>query len=77
MARGAIVLDRQDRWPAPPASRFGPIGRSDGRAERCHALEPEQPPLRPVRDLDGDAGGDQAVQQPDGTLDGDAEAGGE
>ena len=56
---GDIVLDRQDQRPAPPTSRLGPVRRSDGLAERRHALEPEQPPFRPPRDLDGDAGGDQ------------------
>jgi len=58
--RGDIVPERQDRWPTSPASRLGPVGRSDGLAKRGHPLEPEQPPLRPSRDLDGDAGGDQA-----------------
>ena len=70
-----IVLDRQDRWPTAPATRLGPVGRSNRVAEPCHPLQPEQPPFRPPRDLDGNAGSDQAVEQADGTFDGDAEAG--
>ena len=39
-------------------------------------LSPNSRRFDTLGDLDGDAGGDQAVQQPDGTLDRDAEAGG-
>ena len=74
---GDGVLDVAAWWPAAPAPCFRPIRQLDHIRQRGHGGEPEQPPPRPVRDLDGDACVQQAVEQPDGVLHGDAQPSGE
>jgi len=39
-----------------------PVGRTDAVGELLHTFEPEQPPRRPLAELDGNPDGDQAVE---------------
>ncbi len=56
-----------------------PRGRLHHGGELCEAHQPEQPALRAVRDLDldGDASGDEALQQSDRGPDGEVQTPGQ